>query len=118
LDKKSSEVLVNGNCSQLDSSSTLITIHNKGEQEFLSNLLSKYNNISDNVWIGLEFSNKSFKWIDNEVLGFQNWDKNAVKDGSLPCVTLNAQNSGKWEDDSCRKKYSIVCQKKQSSKQF
>jgi hypothetical protein len=58
LEKKGTEDEAKANCSQVESSSTLITIGTKEEQTFLSNLLEKYNTVSESAWIGLEYSNK------------------------------------------------------------
>ena len=117
MGKKGSEVEAKGNCSQLESSSTLITIQSKEEQNFLSNRLKDYKNISDFVWIGLEFVDKAFQWMDGKELKFENWDENAIKDGNNKCVQMSLGQSelGKWTDDLCQKKYQIICQKKQTT---
>ena len=93
-----------GNCSQLESSSTLITIQSKEEQNFLSNRLKDYKNISNNVWIGLEFVDKAFQWMDGKELKFEKWDENAIKDGNNKCVQMSLGQSelGKWTDDLCQ----------------
>ena len=117
LGKKGTELESKGNCSQLDNSSTLITIQSKEEQNFLSNRLKDYKNISDFVWIGLEFNDKAFKWMDGNAVEFENWGENAMKDGKSKCVQMSLADSelGKWTDDNCQKKYQIICQKKQST---
>jgi hypothetical protein len=48
-------------CSQLESSSTLITIHSEEEQNFLSNLLFKVHKTVENVWIGAKYTSNKVK---------------------------------------------------------
>ena len=105
-------------CSKLDMSSTLITIGSLNEQKFIEKLVQKYNTLSDRVWIGLEWSDNSFKWMDGSDNKYENWDENAVKNGNNKCVQISSSNFelGKWYDDDCTRKYLMVCQKRQSSK--
>ena len=105
-------------CSKLDMSSTLITIGSLNEQKFIEKLVQKYNTLSDRVWIGLEWNDNSFKWMDGSDNKYENWDKNAVKNGNNKCVQMSSSNFGlgKWTDDDCARKYLVVCQKRQSSK--
>ena len=118
LESKGTEVEAKGKCSQLDNSSTLITIGSQSEQQFVTKLLSNYSSDSVWVWIGLEYVNNGFKWMDGSDKGYENWDENAIKDGNDKCVQLSLSplNLGKWTDDNCNKKYLIACQKKQPSK--
>ena len=118
LDKKGSESEAKGNCIKMDSSSTLITIESKEEQDFITHHIMKYNNISTNVWIGLEYIDNTIKWMDGKPLFHQNWGENSVKDGNSKCVQISLAKAdlGKWTDDLCRRKYLIVCQKKQTTR--
>ena len=117
MESKGTEVEAKGKCSQLDNSSTLITIGSQSEQQFVTKLLSNYSSDSVWVWIGLEYVNNGFKWMDGSDKGYENWDENAIKDGTEKCVqlSLSPTNLSKWSDDNCNKKYLIACQTKQLS---
>lgn len=78
-------------CSQLDKSSTLVTIGSEEEQQFLSYLLYDFSNISDNVWLGLELRGETYLWSDGNSLSFDNWDENADKSGD--CVEMSLGKS-------------------------
>jgi len=114
LEKKSTEAEALNTCTKLDQSSILLTIHSKEEQEFLNNLLEKYQNISLNVWLGMKF-NETFKWMDGTNTDFNNWSDDAVRDGTEPCAEMSLQKEslGKWDDIPCKKSALVVCQKKQ-----
>ena len=103
------------NCTQLDQSSTLPTIHSKDEQQFITNLLQKYQNISINAWIGMKYTDQVYKWMDGTETNFYNWANDAVRDGTAQCVQMSLYDKtiGKWTDESCKKTALIVCQKKQ-----
>ena len=102
----------------MDESSTLITIGSLNEQKFIEKLVQKYNTLSDRVWIGLEWNDNTFKWMDGSNGSYENWDENADKNGNNKCVqmAINGVSFGKLSDDDCNRKYLTVCQKKQSSK--
>ena len=116
FDKLGTEPEAKTFCDSLNSS--LITIQNEKEQMFSAQLLSKHRSLAENVWIGLKYVNGKFTWSDYIPVSYQNWDSNAIKDGSNQCVDMitNDVNIGKWMDDNCNKKYLIACQKKQNSK--
>ena len=118
LERRGSESEAKENCIRMDSSSTLITIESKDENDFISNHIMKYNSISPNVWIGLEYIDNTFKWMDGKPLFYPNWNVNAIKGGNSKCVQMSLAKAdlGQWTDDLCQKKYLIVCQKKQSSR--
>ena len=120
LDRIGTEIEAKANCSELDSTSTLIRIANQDEQDFLNRYLKDFNNISDNVWIGLEWINNGFKWIDDTKLNYQNWGKNANNNGINKCVLMSLSQSerGKWTDDPCDRKYLIACQKQQVNNKY
>ena len=116
MDTKGSEIEAKEKCNEL--SSTLITIGSLSEQKFFENLVQKHNTLSDRVWIGLEWIDNTFKWIDgSDVKGFDNWDKNADKKGDNKCVQMAIKGSdiGKWSDDECNTKYLMACEKKQNN---
>ena len=103
------------NCTYLDRTSTLVTINSKEEQEFLINFLIKYNNITENVWIGMKYTNKSYRWTDGTDTNFTNWSEHSVRDGKEECIqmSLTSESLGKWMDENCKRTSLVVCQKKQ-----
>ena len=115
IEKRATEEEALHSCSQIEQSSTLLTIHSKDEQEFNNNLLGKYKNISLNAWIGMKYTDKVYKWMDGTDTNFTNWADDTVRDGTDPCVQMSlvTETLGKWSDMSCKKLGIIVCQKKQ-----
>ena len=129
LNKKAEKLKGIDLCNELDSNSTLITIESDEEQDFLYKLFVENIDISPNVWIGLELKPNEtsdevnmiikdnvtegegsvYGWFNGKTIIYNNWDENADKDKQ--CVYMSS--SGKWRDDSCGKKYLIVCQKSQ-----
>jgi hypothetical protein len=116
LDK---EKLVNfddahNSCLQADNESSILTIHSKEEQEFISEFVFKTNKVIENVWIALKNSNNQFKWTDGSEVSFTNWAKgNPSNKTDHNCVQMMADSSpiGQWADDLCIKKHVIVCEK-------
>ena len=102
-------------CQTLDSSSTLISIHSRDEQQFIDDITAKYHNISTSVWIGLNYGKDNFHWQDQTETNYTNWSDEAAKDGEVKCVemSLEKETNGKWSDVSCKKSALIICQKKQ-----
>jgi Notch-like protein len=102
-------------CLQADNESSILTIHSKEEQEFISEFVFKTNKVIENVWIGLKNSNNQFKWTDGSEIGFTNWAKgNPSNKTDHNCVQMISDSSpiGQWADEFCDKKHIIVCQKK------
>ena len=118
MDEKGSVNETKRNCSEFDESSTLITIGSLNEQKFIEKLVKKYNTLSDRVWIGLEWSDNTFKWMDGSDNKYDNWDENTVKNGNNKCIQMSIIGSefGKWTDDDCSRKYLMACQKKLANK--
>ncbi len=105
---------VEKSCLQADNESSILTIHSKEEQEFISEFVFKTNKVVGNVWIGLKNSNNQFKWTDGSEIGFTNWEKgNPSNKTDHNCVQMIADSSpiGQWADELCDKKDAIVCQK-------
>jgi hypothetical protein len=102
-------------CQQQENSSSLISNRFQDEQEFISNFL-KTNKIVDNVWIGLKYDGKKYKWVDDSNLGFTNWAQGSPKSKTDHCVQLQSDETsfGKWSDVLCNKKNLVVCQKMQT----
>jgi hypothetical protein len=108
----------------LDSTSTLITLSTKEEEDFVSNFLYKENKIVDNIWLGAKkLNNNLFKWIDGSDMKYSNWEeKNPSNDLKIECVEMKSKFSyfasetseGKWANVPCTKKNLIVCQKMQT----
>ena len=103
-------------CLELDPTSTLLTINDQGEQEFLNELLVEFRNISTSAWIGMKYKGIEYKWMDGSDADFTNWSEFAsvwfrVED----CVQMSLMREmlGKWTDMSCKKTALVVCQKRQ-----
>jgi hypothetical protein len=111
-------------CSQLDSTSTLITISSYEEQEFLANFLFNENKVVDSIWLGAKKSDSNaFKWTDGSNMKFTNWaENNPTTESNTECVEMKSKFSffgsekfeGKWANVPCLKKALIVCQKMQN----
>ena len=102
-------------CQTLDSSSTLISIHSRDEQQFIDDITAKYHNISTSVWIGLNYGKNSFIWQDQTETNYTNWSDEAAKDGEVKCVVMSLVKDylGKWNDVPCKNNALTICQKKQ-----
>jgi len=117
LDKVGTEEEVVKICSQQENRLTLITIHSKDEQDFLSNFLFKTHKVVDAVWIGAKYSSNKLKWADDSDLSFTNWDNGSPSNtADKACVQLIPEGSsiGKWANAPCSKKNLAVCQKMQT----
>lgn len=104
-------------CHQQENSSTLITIHSREEQDFLSNLMFKTKGIIENVWIGAKYNNNKIKWDDNSDAGFTNWAVGSSKnEAGYDCIQMlpDGTSMGKWANEPCRKNNLAVCQKMQA----
>ena len=122
LDRKGSVDEAKGNCSELDERSTLITIESLNEQKFIENLVQKHNTLLDRVWIGLEWNDNTFKWMDGSDVKYENRGEysNYFRNKDMRvnrCFQMSTigKNLGKWSDDYCGENYLMACQKKQAS---
>ena len=122
LDRKGSVDEAKGNCSELDERSTLITIESLNEQKFIENLVQKHNTLSDRVWIGLEWNDNTFKWMDGSDVKYENRGEysNYFRNKDMRvnrCFQMSTigKNLGKWSDDYCGENYLMACQKRQAS---
>jgi hypothetical protein len=117
FDKVGSEEEAEKSCSQQENSATLVTVHSKDEQDFLSNLLFKTHKIVDAVWIGAKYSSNKFKWADDSDLSFTNWAEGCPSNTlHKACVQMVPEGSsiGKWTDEPCNKNNKVVCQRMQN----
>ena len=57
-----------------DNNSTLITIHLKEEQDFISEFF-KNQKVSNDAWIGVKYRNKRYEWSDGSDAVYQNWPR-------------------------------------------
>ncbi len=104
-------------CLQADNGSSILTIHSKEEQEFISEFLFNTNKIVENVWIGLKSTDNQFKWTDGSKMSFNNWAKGYPSNKTdYNCVQMRPDSSpiGQWNDQLCNKKNLVVCQKAQT----
>jgi hypothetical protein len=101
-------------CLQADNGSSILTIHSKEEQEFISEFIFKTNKIVDNIWLGLKSNNKQFKWTDGSEMSYTNWMTGSPSNKTdHNCVQMVPDSSsiGQWADVMCNKKSLAVCQK-------
>jgi hypothetical protein len=102
-------------CMEEDSGS-ILTIHSKEEQEFISKFLFKTHGIVDDIWIGMKRINNSHKymWMDGSEPIFTNWaEENPSNKSGNNCAQIVSHSDfvGKWTDVPCKKKNFVVCQK-------
>ena len=97
--------------------STLVTLQTKEEQDsFVEFFKSKQ--ISNEVWIGLEFKkiHNRYEWLNGEEALSTNWAPGSPKQKEYLCVQFDLSDesfSGKWSDVECTKLNLVVCQKTQ-----
>ena len=101
-------------CEVVGHFSSLATITDKEEQDFLTEQVSSLTTTP--VWIGLNdiVSENIFKWPNGELLGaFSNWDGQGVvkmNTGWKDCVAM-VQPYGLWAIDMCLTRRPFICQR-------
>ena len=93
----------------------MITIHLKEEQDFISEFF-KNQKVSNDVWIGVKYTNKRYEWNDGSDVVYKNWAPGSPKQKDDHCVQFDVTEetlSGKWSDVVCSKDNLVVCQKTQ-----
>ncbi|KAG8179319.1 hypothetical protein JTE90_021987 [Oedothorax gibbosus] len=114
-------------CESIDAS--LVSIHSKEEQEFITDMLL---DIGSDAWIGLLSLNRgtTYEWSDDTSLNYANWDVNEpahsvdmdedIYFGMSPSVSTNTCIKlstdvegiiGKWRDVACSFRNAYICQK-------
>ena len=101
-------------CIKSDNTSSLITISDQKEQDYINQLLKKYSHLSMFAWIGMKYNGNEYKWMDGMDPEFDNWSDEAVRIGVDPCAKMSLMRGmmGKWVDSSCESKALVVCQRK------
>ncbi|KAI4880214.1 hypothetical protein NFI96_018741 [Prochilodus magdalenae] len=83
----------------------LATIHNKQEEQLLTDLLSvQY------AWIGLFYDN--WKWSDRRSSTFRHW-RSGQPINSTNCASVMTTWNGQWNDQLCTVKLPFMCYKAQ-----
>ncbi|XP_043107956.1 lymphocyte antigen 75 isoform X2 [Puntigrus tetrazona] len=102
-------------CRNLDSSSKLLTIKSKEENDFVSDYMNKNPSITSRVWLALYVDSKGEPtgWHDGSELDFSSWDVNSGPQLSRQtpqnCAVMVSSN-GSWTHTSCLNSRSrIVC---------
>lgn len=103
-------------CQTLDSSSNLLTIKSKEENDFVSDYINKNPSITSRVWLALivDAKGKPTGWQDGSELDFSSWDLSNSKaqhslDGTQLCAVM-LSSSGSWTQASCSNSRSrVVC---------
>ena len=80
----------------------LVILHNSAENAFIARF------IQSDSWIGLRKDGGAFKWHNDHLATFQNWENEDSKGGGK-CVVMLARN-GKWETRSCSEKNTFICE--------
>ena len=97
----------------------LPTIKSSGERDFIFDLMQKKQGLSkEGVWLGLDRSGSSFRWIDGTHVSYQNWGHGEPNNygGHENCAQMYKGGviAGKWNDIVCYNYAgypSILCQK-------
>ncbi|XP_016331932.1 lymphocyte antigen 75-like isoform X1 [Sinocyclocheilus anshuiensis] len=102
-------------CQNLDSSSKLLTIKSKEENDFVSDYMNKNPSITSRVWLALnvDTNGEPTGWHDGSELDFSSWDANSGPQLSRQtpqiCAVMVSSN-GSWTHTSCLNSRSrIVC---------
>ncbi|KAK7127939.1 hypothetical protein R3I93_020500 [Phoxinus phoxinus] len=102
-------------CQNLDSSSKLLTIKSKEENDFVSNYINKNPSITSRVWLALNIDSKRKPtgWQDGSELDFSSWDEKLgpqlSQDTSQICAVMVSSN-GIWTQADCSYSRSrLVC---------
>ncbi|XP_040827549.1 lymphocyte antigen 75 [Ochotona curzoniae] len=103
-------------CSELDHSSTIVTIKDEDENQFVSQLMRENNNITMRVWLGLSQHSfdQSWSWLDGSKVTFVKWENKSSSDKSNSdggkCSVLLASTET-WKKVDCSHGYGrVVCQ--------
>ena len=98
-----------------DQNASLLTIHFQEEQDFIKEFFESQK-ISNDVWIGVKYENKKYKWNDDTDVVYQNWAPGSPKHKDDHCVQFQSDETsfGKWSDVLCSKMNMVVCQKMQA----
>ncbi|XP_036065571.1 C-type lectin domain family 17, member A [Oryzias melastigma] len=93
----------------------LVVINNRDENAFLLAFTKR------SVWIGLsdEASEGTWKWVDGSPLTLKFWKHNQPDNGAgiaiygeEDCAQLTFEDSGSWNDISCKTSLPWICEKK------
>lgn len=102
-------------CQALDSSSKLLTIKSKEENDFVSKFLNENPSITSRVWLGLNMDSKGKPtgWEDGSELSFASWDPKLgpeLSTNTLQICAVMVSSTGTWTQASCSNSRSrIVC---------
>ncbi|XP_036407680.1 lectin-like [Megalops cyprinoides] len=91
----------------------LVSVHSEQANTDLLCIVMKHNASHPRIWMGgMElFQSNKFIWIDGSRWEYQNWvpgqpDNTRNKED---CVEMNWSRTGKWNDDTCSNKKTVVC---------
>ncbi|CAG2168611.1 unnamed protein product, partial [Oppiella nova] len=95
-----------GNCTTLDARAQVIMIKDQSEQDFLTNILRQYNNMTNRVWA--KYSRYTI---------FRNFDDPSDEScGPASCsmqISISTINFGKWYSEPTRRRGLIACDRPQ-----
>lgn len=97
-------------CEALGPDTHLATIADAAENQIVADLAG-----SNKVWIaGTDSGNEgNWIWYNNDPFGFQNWRSGEPNNGggNEDCMSLEGDNGGQWDDQSCGDSKRFVCER-------
>lgn len=101
-------------CESVGDFSSLVSIHSKGEQDFLAKEISSV--AQSTVWIGLNDrqSENVFIWSDNSKVDYRNWlHISRGNRGWKDCtVVMGMRTDGAWTAEHCSLLRRYICKRK------
>ncbi|XP_061597875.1 lactose-binding lectin l-2-like isoform X2 [Cololabis saira] len=99
------------NC--LSQGANLVSIHSRGEDNFVKMLIRNFDHTEGYTWTGLSDIQKEGHWFwsDGSNVSFTDWD-NYMPDnggGGEHCGHTNYITNKKWNDIACSNRFSSVC---------
>ncbi|XP_026517727.1 C-type lectin BpLec-like, partial [Terrapene carolina triunguis] len=96
--------------------SHLVSIHNTGETEILSDYIKQHHTEKKPLWIGLSdhHGDLSWRWSDHSLFDYKNWDKGQPDSlhKNKHCVVLGSPGFQKWHNYPCDWRFSFICKGK------
>ncbi|XP_065677191.1 uncharacterized protein LOC100206932 isoform X2 [Hydra vulgaris] len=97
----------------LEKGGNLLSIEDKAENAFISNILKNYSSSTDNYWIGLtdNWYNNWFLWSDNTYIQYSNFKELLDKKKEI-CVIVT---KSEWKTENCYISHDFICKVKKAT---